>query len=255
MALDLNKIRQKLDKLNNTGGGNKEFLSLNEGEQDFRIIPTALDESNDPFQEAWMHYGLGVKGGFLCPKKNFGQPCKACEVSYQFWDSYNNTSDDKDKALAKEFMAKRRFYSPGVLREDGEVLDSSPVWWGYSKTNYELLIGWVLNKKVGDFTDPEEGRDLTITYIPKDKSDTNFAQTSIMYDPSKTSLGSSKQIKEIVANVKPLFEILSRKTSDEVEGIVDDFINQGPDGGTSRSQYGGAKKDAFSEKYEELNNS
>ena len=236
MGLNLDKMRAKLDKLNGVKPTKEKsgFLESVEGERDVRIIQTALDETNDPFREAWMHWGLGVRG-FLCPKKNFGEPCKACEMSYQSWNVYNETQDPEDRKIAKAFMSKRRFYSPVVAREHGKTV-GEPVWFGYSKTNYEKMLGWVLSPKVGDFTDPAEGRDITITYTPKERSKTDFATTDLMFDLSRTELGTRDEVLQLIDQLPDLYDLMDRRTSAEVEEIVLEFINKGSDGGASVSR-------------------
>ena len=55
MALDLDKMKKKLDTLQNTGGGSSAsaFWKPQEGEQTIRILST---EDGDPFKDYHFHY-------------------------------------------------------------------------------------------------------------------------------------------------------------------------------------------------------
>ena len=68
MAIDLDKMRKKLDTLENRGDSSRSmFWKPEDGEQTVRIVPTP---DGDPFKEYWFHYNLGKNPGFLSPKKN-----------------------------------------------------------------------------------------------------------------------------------------------------------------------------------------
>ena len=69
MAIDLSKMRAKLDALQNKDSGDNKFWRPNDGEQAIRIVPT---EDGDPFREFHFHYNVGQNRGLLCPKRNFG---------------------------------------------------------------------------------------------------------------------------------------------------------------------------------------
>jgi hypothetical protein len=80
MALNLDAMRAKLDKLNGKGGDSKtNFWRPDEGESNIRIVSTP---DGDPFKERFFHYNLGTSG-FLCPKKNFGDNCPVCSFGNQ----------------------------------------------------------------------------------------------------------------------------------------------------------------------------
>ena len=65
MTIDLKKMREKLEKLQNKGGNRSMFWRPSDGEQTIRIVPTA---DGDPFKEYWFHDNLGNNAGFLSPK-------------------------------------------------------------------------------------------------------------------------------------------------------------------------------------------
>ena len=82
MGINLDKMREKLAALRGEGkGGDSVFWRPEDGEQDIRIVPTA---DGDPFKEMWFHYNV-EKGGFLCPKRNFGDDCPVCDFASQLW--------------------------------------------------------------------------------------------------------------------------------------------------------------------------
>ena len=65
MAIDLAKMRAKLDSVKNKGG-KTGFWKPPEGESTIRIVPT---KDGDPFKDYWFHYNLGNNTGFLSPKR------------------------------------------------------------------------------------------------------------------------------------------------------------------------------------------
>jgi len=62
MSIDFDKMKGKLERLQNKGGGRDNFLKLQDGETILRIIPTP---DGDPFKDFWFHYNL---------KDSYGKP-------------------------------------------------------------------------------------------------------------------------------------------------------------------------------------
>ena len=82
MAIDLKKMKAKMAAAQNNGkGGKSDFWKLTEGEHTVRILPS---EDGDPFKEYHFHYNV-AKGGFLCPKRNFGDACPVCDFASELW--------------------------------------------------------------------------------------------------------------------------------------------------------------------------
>ena len=114
MAIDLNKMRAKLDALQNRGEKkDSSFWRPQEGEQTIRIVPTA---DGDPFKEYWFHYNLGKNPGFLSPKRNFGTDDPLNDFVRQL---FNEGTDDSIKQ-AKQLMARQRFFAPVLVRGEEE---------------------------------------------------------------------------------------------------------------------------------------
>ncbi len=214
MALDLAKMRAKYQKLRSKGGGNKDiFWRPQEGEQTIRILPTS---DGDPFKEYWFHYNLGKNPGFLSPKKNVGESDP--------WDSFisklfNEGSEDSIK-MAKNLMARQRFFSPVIVR--GEE-DKGVRLWGYGKTVYETLLGLVLNPDYGDITDPTEGTDLTLVYGKPPGA--QFPQTKLQ-PRRKTSpiLTDSVQMTEVLETEIDWDGIFVKKSATEVQSMLDEWL-------------------------------
>ena len=56
MAIDLKKMRAKLDAMQNKGKGKSNWWKPSDGDQSIRIVPTP---DGDPFKEHWFHYNVG----------------------------------------------------------------------------------------------------------------------------------------------------------------------------------------------------
>ena len=55
MALDLDRMRSKLESLSGKSKSNADFWKPEEGENNIRIVPTS---DGDPFKEKWFHYNV-----------------------------------------------------------------------------------------------------------------------------------------------------------------------------------------------------
>ena len=183
MAIDLKKMKAKLDALSSKGGNKNTFFSPKEGNSySVRVVPTP---DGDPFKEYWFHYELGSQGGFLCPKKNFGENCPMCDLVSKLYKE----GDEESRKLAKEITAKQRFFSPIVVR--GEE-DKGVQIWGYSKTIYEDLLKLMLNPDYGDITDPDEGLDLVVS--SSKKSGKMYPETSLTPKRKSSPLAAKKDL-------------------------------------------------------------
>ena len=218
MALNLDAMRQKLASV--TGADKKQrnnFWRPQDGESNIRILPTA---DGDPFKDKWFHYNVG-QAGFLCPKRNFGDSCPVCDFASQLW----NEGTEDSKKMAKNFMAKQRFFSPVLVR--GEEAEGVKVW-GYGKMAYESLLNIVLDPDYGDITDPDEGNDLKLTYGKP--AGASFPRTDIRPRPKKTifcdeSENGEDKCAELLEAIPDFDSLFERKTTEEVQAILDQHIS------------------------------
>ena len=210
----MKKMKEKLNALQNRGQGSKNnFWRPQDGETTIRIVPT---EDGDPFKEFWFHYNLGNNPGFLSPKKNFGED----DPLDSFVRSLFNEGSEDSVKMAKNLMARQRFFTPVVVR--GEE-DQGVRVWGFGKMAYQELLSLVLNPDYGDITDTEEGTDLVITYGKP--AGAQFPQTSIT--PRRRSSGlakTKKETKELLDQVPDFVELFERKTPGQVQNMLDEFL-------------------------------
>jgi hypothetical protein len=217
MALNLDAMKAKLDKLNGKGdGGNNKFWRPEDGESNIRIVSTS---DGDPFKERYFHYNVGT-AGFLCPKRNFGDECPVCNFGNKLW----NEGTEESKKQAKDLFAKQRFFSPVLVR--GEE-DQGIRIWGYGKMAYEKLLTIVLDPDYGDVTDPENGNDLKLMYgkLPG----ASFPRTDIRPRPRKTvlcddAIGGDERCAELLETIPDFESLFDRKTTEEVKSVLDQFL-------------------------------
>ena len=215
MAIDLKKMKAKLDALSSKGGNKNTFFSPKEGNTySVRVVPTP---DGDPFKEYWFHYELGSQGGFLCPKKNFGDTCPACDFASKL---YKEKTEESAK-MAKKFLPRQRFFSAVVVR--GEESDGVKVW-GYGKNAYQDLINLVLNPDYGDITDPEDGRDLTLATSKNPGQSFPTTKITARVKTSKLCQGSSEDCKDLLDSVPDFDKLHTRKSTTEVASILDEYL-------------------------------
>lgn len=234
MAIDLAKMRERLQAAQNKGGGDNTFWRPSDGEQSIRIVPTA---DGDPFKDYWFHYNVGANRGFLCPKRNYGDNCPVCDFASQLWREGTEKDDPEAKKMAKGLFARQRFFSPVLVR--GEE-DAGVRVWGYGKTAYESLLGLVLNPEYGDITDPESGTDLVLNYgkppgasFPQTKL-TPRRRSSVLCDEA---VGGDDRCAELLENIPDFDNIFERKSTSDVAAMLDEYLSgdESAEGSSSES--------------------
>ena len=226
MGINLDKMKQKLAAAQGKGGKKSDFWRPQDGENVIRILPSP-DE--DPFKEHHFHYNLGNNSGFLCPKRNFGDDCPVCNFATKLF----NEGSQESIQQAKSLFARQRFFSPVLVR--GQESEGVKVW-GYGKTVYETLLSLVLNPDYGDITGPGEGTDLVLSYGKAPGM--MYPQTKVQPRRKSSPLceDGDEACQEIVATVPDLDTLFERKSTEDVQGILDEFLNSNVDAEEASSE-------------------
>lgn len=249
MALNLDKMRQKLNNSQNKTSGNKNDTKWKpkEGDQTIRILPTA---DGDPFKEFHFHYNVGKNPGILCPKKNYGEHCPICDFASQLWREGVDNNDDQSKAAAKKLFARKRYYSPIIVR--GQETDGVKVW-AYGKMAYETLLGYVLDADYGDITDPETGTDIVLNYtVPGTPG--SFPKTALKprRRPSVLCDDAIASCEELIESVPDIEAQFNRLSSEEIQAIMDEYLSSDSSSEMSSSEtikYNKSKVDSTLDKF------
>jgi hypothetical protein len=221
MAIDFNKMKQKLNALQGNGNGNSTqntFWKPQDGDQTIRIV---CPEDGDPFKQYYFHYNVGKNPGFLCPKKMHGKDCPVCNFAWSTYNDAKAAGDTETLKFCKTLFAKERFFSPVVVR--GEE-DQGIRLWGYGKTAYGEMIGLVTNPDYGDITDVNGGTDLTINYGKPPGA--QFPVTKITPRRRPSALAeTSDEIVTIMDSMPSFTENFNSKTTEEIETMLSEFLN------------------------------
>lgn len=215
MALDMNALKSKLNKLK---GNNKSSVVLwkpQEGKQTVRIVPRH-EATEMPFVELYFHY-LANKT-YLSPITN-GRPDPIAE----FAETIRGDGSNKDSwKIAKDFFPKMRTYVPVVER--GKETEGVK-WWAFGKTVYQEILAIMADPDYGDITDPQSGRDITVEFTPQEKSDTNFAKTAIRVKPNQTPLSADPAIlKNLLTEQPNIFDVYQEQSYEQLSKVLEDYI-------------------------------
>ena len=199
--LDINKLKERLEQLNNSGGNRNNgpgmnFLNLKDGRNVVRILPPRMD-SDMFYEEVWVHFGVGKnaqnKNGTMvvCPKtKDENEPCPVCELADELRKLSKKREDSYDKQ-ARSVRRKKRVYYNAISRdedlsvyeknEEGKWINTetgeeeSPVKvLGTGIGIFKDILSLIVDPEYGDITDPEEGLDLIITKTGSGQFNTKY---------------------------------------------------------------------------------
>ncbi len=215
MALDLNAIRAKLNKLSGNSSRRDTLWRPTEGEEHVVRIIAFPDNEGQPFKERWFYYNIGNNPGLLAPHQ-FGSADPIQELINELRTDGNKESYE----LAKKLYPKMRAYAAVVVR--GEE-DKGVRLWSFGKTVYQSLLNIMLDEDYGDITDMTQGRDVKV--VCNKPPGRMYAVTDVRPRGKATPLGENqKQASGWVKNIPNLDDMYTCKTYDELSNIVNAWI-------------------------------
>jgi hypothetical protein len=216
MAINLDAIRGRLNKLQSTTSKKVELWKPTPGKHQIRLVPYKFNKDN-PFIELYFHYNINNKS-YLSPQ-SFGRPDPIVEFS----DKLKRMGDKEDWKAAKQMEPKLRTFVPVLVRgEEGEGVR----FWGFGKTVYQEILGYIADPDYGDITDPNEGRDIVVEIVSAEDSGTSYPVTTIRLKPKETPLADTKEDTEkFLNNQREITELYQELTYSELKGVLEGWLN------------------------------
>ena len=216
MAINLDAIRGRLNKLQSTTSKKVELWKPTPGKHQIRLVPYKFNEEN-PFIELYFHYNINNKS-YLSPM-SFGRP----DPIVEFADKLKRMGDKEDWKAAKKMEPKLRTFVPVLVRgEEGEGVR----FWGFGKTVYQEILGYMADPDYGDITDPTIGRDITVEIVSAEDSGTSYPVTTIRVKPKETPLvESAEDTKKVLTNQMEITDLYQELTYSELKSVLEGWLN------------------------------
>jgi hypothetical protein len=227
MALDINKIKARLNTLSNTKQNANLFWKPKPGKQVVRIVPYKFCQDN-PFIELKFHYNLNGKT-YLSPD-SFNRPDPIVEFS----NSLKKTGDKEEWKLGRSLEPKMRTYAPIIVRgEESEGVK----FWGFGKQVYQEILSICNDPDYGDITDLTGGRDIVVEFKEAVETGKNFPETSIRVKPNATPAvdPTNKELIMILGKQTNILELYEEKSYDELKQLMEQHLNPSGDSSNDAS--------------------
>ena len=214
--MDMTAIKSKLSQLQSTTSTKDNFWKPEPGKQVVRIVPY-LHNKDNPFIELYFHYDLGGRT-YLSPI-SFGRP----DPIEEFATKLKQTGNKDDWRLGRKLDAKMRTFLPVIVR--GEEAQGVK-FWGFGKTVYQELLGFIADPDYGDIADPMTGRDISVEFKTAEETGANFPSTSIRVKPNQTPITEDKeQLKSMIENQQEITQIYTEQSYDELKEVLHNYLN------------------------------
>ena len=216
MAIDLDKIKAKLNNLSQTNNRKNYQWKPQPGKQQVRIVPYKHQPDN-PFIELYFHYGINNRT-YLSPK-SFGRP----DPIVEFAEKLTRSGDKDDYRMGRSLMPKMRTFVPVLVR--GEEAEGVR-FWGFGKEVYQELLSVIADPDYGDITDSAQGRDITIEFLSAEEAGRSFPKTNIRVKPNTSPISENTNIVDSVANNQAeITEIYQELSYDELKDALEKWVS------------------------------
>lgn len=210
--LNMEAMKAKLDSESRSGNyNNAEYDKLKQGKNVRRILWPKGD-SDSFYSEGFLHFNLGEDGNTVvtCPK-TFGskERCPICEYVEELQKSKNK----EDAKLASKLKATRKIYVNTISRDDDE---ETPKVLPIGVTVLKGLLEAICDPDYGDITDPDEGRDVTITR----KGEGMKTEYSVLIKPKASIVSDELSASEIEDEMTDLDSLFVKKSYEELQDIL-----------------------------------
>lgn len=216
MALDINKIKSRLNSLSNNDQ-NKRMFWKPSGKHIIRIVPYKFSPEN-PFIELKFHYNLSGKT-YISPD-TFGRPDPIVEFANKL--KKRGTKDEWKQG--KNLEPKLRIYTPIIVRgEESEGVK----FWGFGKQVYEDILNIINDPDYGDITDLTNGRDVVVEFKEGSETGKTYPTTSIRVKPSPTPAvdPTNKDLVAMLGKQVNIVELYEEKSYAELNELLKQHLN------------------------------
>jgi len=215
--MDINAIKSRLTQLQSQTSTADSFWKPDPGKTQIRIVPYKFNKDN-PFCELYFHYGLGQNKTLLSPV-SFGRPDPVNEFAMKL-----KSTGDKDEWLqGRKIEPKMRTYVPVIAR--GKE-DEGVKFWGFGKTVYQELLGFIADPDYGDITDPMTGRDIVVERQTPAEAGNQYGKTTIRVKPMQTQITEDANLLEkILEDQKDINEIYTEPSYDNLKEALQNYLN------------------------------
>lgn len=220
--MDLNAIKGKLASLQTQKqGGQKRDMSLilwkpTVGKHSVRVVPATWDKSN-PFKEVFVHYGIGNRT--MISLINFGEK----DPIVEFAKTLASSGDKENWMMSRKLEPKMRVFTPVIVRGEEE---KGVRLWEFGKQIYAELLSLADDPDIGDYTDPIQGRDITIETTGPETNGTSFNQSKVRVRTKTTPLSESAvEVQKWLTTQPDVFSIFKKYSYDEMKESLLSWLN------------------------------
>ena len=215
--MDINAIKSRLTQLQKSTSTKENFWKPQPGKTQIRMVPYKFNKDN-PFIELYFHYQMGQNKTYISPV-SFGRP----DPINEFADKLKSTGSREEWIQGKKLEPKMRTFVPVVVR--GQEKDGVK-FWGFGKTVYQELLGFIADPDYGDLTDPVSGRDIVVEKLTPAEAGNQFGKTTIRVKPNQTPITENKEVLEsIFESQVELPELYDEPTYDELKDALQHYLN------------------------------
>lgn len=227
--MDLLKIQQQLDQITaprKREAGERVPTAYDkvkwkptEPETDIRILPNFHCESV-PIPSLGFYYLNGR--GFLAPCQ-FGNPDPVLDAYNNFMPKHRLQPDEYKAMISvrNKLEVSRRYFAYVLVR--GKEHEGVKIW-EFSKTIFEKIKG-LLDRpdRYGNITDLKEGRDIIVTYKPKEKEN-EFPKIDVTPSGRETPASTDPSVFEKIKQLPKLDDFFTEATVEELQAALAQYF-------------------------------
>lgn len=215
--LDINKIKSRLNSLNNSDTKTNLIWKPLPGKQEVRIVPYKFQPDN-PFIELKFHYNLNGKT-YLSPD-SFGRP----DPIVEFANRLKKSGDKEEWKMGRKMEPKMRTFVPVLVRG---FEHEGVKFWGFGKQVYQELLSIMSDSDYGDITDLANGRDIVVEFKTAEETGKQFPETTIRVKPNQKPAvdPTDKDMLAKIANQTNLLDLFPELSYDELKSVMDAWLH------------------------------
>ena len=214
--MDISLALKRFSSLQNNTKKSDSIWKPANGKSQIRLVPYKFNKDN-PFIELYFHYNINNKT-YLSPI-SFGRP----DPIVEFAEKLKRTGDTDDWKAGKKMEPKLRTFVPVIVRgKESEGVK----FWGFGKTVYQDILGYIADPDYGDITDPNTGRDIVLEVMSAEESNASYPTTTIRVKPAVSKLADSPEtIQQLLDGQKEITELYSELSYAELKSVLENWLN------------------------------